>query len=284
MPYVILLAILGVWAWRVLRDRPFAYYVTMWFACSLMTAAAEPLFVRLLRLYHWHLRVTPDERSDVILGSMVIGFCLDPLLGVLSSRYAGTRPVLKAGAAALLLGGLELWLYRTEYLVYRAWNPIFTMLAFFAYFLIVWRLTLRPWPIPHWLNVYGFAVWTLYFFDVLLQGYLELWRFNVPYWDWERFFSVSLHAFLFAPLATLIAVRSPKEHRWLWGTAAAASLAAVAFLLKGMGLLVFGWVGLAAALADYTTMMWLALQYSRWLRRHEPAPAPPPWEPPVLLR
>lgn len=283
VPYLIFLAILGIWAWFALRDRPVAYYLSMWFACSLMTAAAEPTFSRLLRLYRWRLQLEPHLKHDVILASMVIAFCLDPLLGVLFARYAATRPVLKAVGAALLLGVFEVWLHAHGYMIYRAWSPILTVLAFCTYFLLVWRLTLRPWPISHGLHVYGFTIWMLYFWDVSLQGYLELWHFNVRWWDWERFLSVSLHALVFAPMATLIAVR-PLTRRWLWGAGALGSLVAVAFLLKAVGLAEFGWPGLLAVLIDYSINMWLAVQYSQWLRRHEPRPAPPPWEPPVLLK
>lgn len=280
MPYLIMLVTLGIWAWLALRNRPVVYYLSMWFACSLMTAAAEPTVSRLLRLYRWRLLLESHYKHDVILASMVIAFCLDPLLGVLYSRYSATRPVLKAAVAALLLGCLEIWLHANGYISYRFWSPLFTMLAFFLYFLIVWRLSLRPWPISHGLHIYGFTIWMLYFFDVVLQGYFELWHFNVPDWDWERFFSISLHALIFAPMATLIAVR-PVTRRWLWGAGALASLATVAFLLKALGLVRFGWVGLTAVLIDYGIVMWLTVQYSHWVRRAAPRPSPPPWEPPV---
>lgn len=283
MPYLIMLVILAVWACFALRDRPVAYYLSLFMACSLMTAVSEPTTNLLLHLYSWRLRIVDNFLPDRALASLVIAFFLDPLLGVLFARYAEPGPALKAGAGVVILAGFEIWLRNHGYMHYSGWHWSYTMLAFTIFFLISWRISLLPWPLPHWANVLALTIWLLYFFDILLQGTLGLWHFNVPHWYQERLFSLLLHAVLFAPAAAAIAVL-PLRRRPLWGAAALAGLVAVAFLLKGVGLLEFGWVGLTAALVDYGTMIALAVAYSRWLRRHGPAKTPPPWEPPLQLR
>lgn len=278
-----MLVLLVTWACFALRDRPVAYYVSLFLTCGLLTAVGEPTATLLLHLYNWRLKIVAAFLPDRALASLVISFFLDPLLGVLFCRYAEPWPVPKAAAAAVLLGGFEIWLRNHGYMHYTGWHSFYSVLVFFSFFLIAWRISLRPWPVPHWLNVFGLTVWLLYFFDTILQGVLGLWHFNVPHWYQERLFSMLLHAVLFAPAATAIAVL-PLRRRWLWSAAALASLIVVAFALKAAGLLQFGWIGLAAALADYGTMISLAVAYSRWLRRREPAEAPPPWEPPIQLR
>jgi hypothetical protein len=278
-----MLAVLALWAYFALRDRPAAYYLSLFFACSLLTFMAEPAASLLLRLYRWRLGLFSDYRRDVIVGSLVIAFGLDPLLGVLFARYAATRPVLKALVIPLFLGGFEIWLEHHGYMHYTGWHSVFSVLAFVGYFLIVWRLTLREWPLPHWLHVLGFIVWQLNFSDAILQGRLELWHFHVRSWDWERLLSLMIRTLVVAPAGTWIAV-GRLTHRLLWGGALLTVQLATVFLLHAVGLLTFRWVGLIAGLTVDCVILWLTVWYSGWLCRHEPAQAPPPWEPPVQLR
>jgi hypothetical protein len=284
VPFLIMLAIMGTWAYFVLRDRPLSDYLCLFFAAIILTAVAEPLGSLVFHRYVWRLGIIRAFLPDRAVGSLVIGFFLDPLLGVVFAHYSERWAVPKAAAVSLLLAVFEAWLVRHGYVIYSGWHPLYSALAFFGYFMIMWQLARRDPPMPRWLHVYGFSLFLLYFLDVSMQGAVGLWHLSVPRWNWERMLSLLLHAWAPAPLATLIAVTPLARRWWLWGAVAVSGLAAVDLLLVALGWMEVGWVGLTVILAGNGVTIWLAVRYSAWLRRHEPADAPPRWEPPIHLR
>lgn len=93
MPFLIMLAVLGIWAFFALRERPVSDYLCLFFAGILLTAVAEPFGSLVFHRYVWRL-------------------------GVLFAHYSQRWPIFKAAATALVLGSLESWLVHRGYIIY----------------------------------------------------------------------------------------------------------------------------------------------------------------------
>ena len=270
MIYPVLLAALAFWALVALRDRPLKIYVAIYFTCVLLTAVAESLLLRILEVYEWHMWLLPDPRDDLVVTGMLVGFGLDPLLGVLYARYCRRRPLLLALVGAALLFALEWWMVVEGYLIYlRAWHPLVTAAAFFGFFMVVWRIAAGAIRVPLWAHTLGLTLWLHLLSDMLLQGIAGLWTFPVNWsgdpWEENRVISVILHLLIISPLITVVAV-APTRNRALWGAGAALAL----FLAEGAawsyGLLDYhGWsVGLS--FTRWVVLVNVPVLYAWWMR------------------
>jgi hypothetical protein len=259
-----------LWAAYALRDRPLREYVAIYFACNLLTAFAEPLFARFLRIYETHMWLLPSVRDDNQATFIVIGFGLDPLLGVLYARYCRKHPVVIALIAALLLGALEWWMVVTGYMFYlRIWHPLFTAAAYFGLFLLTWRISSGAWPLPLWVHTYGLTLWLLILSDMLLQGLAGLWIFRLHWtgdpWQDTRIASFVLISLIIGPLITAIAT-APIPHRALWAAGAVAAFFAAEGAAWSYGLIEYtGWT---VGLSFLRWLIWVGVPvlYAAWMR------------------
>lgn len=262
MPYILLAVVFAVWAFIVLRDRPVAYYLGLFFFCFGLTVIAEPFTSQLLDLYDWRLWLLNNPHDDILAGTLVIGLFLDPIIGVLYARYAtAPHPVLRALAATAVLVCLEVYLQRTGYMIYYGWLVVFTAIAFYIYLGIVWWVVNKFGPIPDWLHTYGAATWLLTLVDISLQGILELWTYNLEGFNARRLFSICLQLFLIAPVLTVVA----RKGRWSWAAAGIGGLLTLEILAWYAGLILFrAWHPLLSA-AVFAIEAWAINRYSLWL-------------------
>lgn len=132
--YLTLLLILAAWALVVLRDGgPLRPYAIIYGVNTVLASATEWLIAIVLDCY------TFGGYPNYFLVTLGI----EPLLGVLYTRYSSHRPIHRALLWALILGGpMELvYLWAGAYRYDRGWHPVLTMICFFAYFL--WTLWLK---------------------------------------------------------------------------------------------------------------------------------------------
>ncbi|HWI61464.1 MAG TPA: hypothetical protein VNT75_06490 [Symbiobacteriaceae bacterium] len=270
MIYPVLLILLMIWASFALRDRPLREYVAIYFACDLLTALAEPLFARFLQIYEAHMWLLPNARDDNQATFMVIGFGLDPLLGVIYARYCRKHPVAIALVAAVLLGALEWWLVVEGYMIYRqTWHPVFTVAAFFSLFLLTWRVSSGAWALPLWVHTYGLTLWLLVMSDMLLQGIAGLWNFRVHLtgdpWQDTRLISFVLITLVIGPLIAAIAT-APIPRRALWAAGATVVFFAAEGAAWSYGFM--NYTGWTVGLSFLRWVVWVTvpLLYASWMR------------------
>lgn len=126
--YVILLALLAVWAAVALRhERQVRFYSLIFGINVLLVNITEWLLAIVLDLYSF------GGFTNYFLVTLGIG----PLMGVLYVHYARHRPLFRAVVAAAILGGpveaffLQIGAFRYE----RGWHPLLTMAFFTVYFI-----------------------------------------------------------------------------------------------------------------------------------------------------
>lgn len=270
MIYLGLLVTLGIWALIAWRDRPVREVARIYFVCCMLTAISEPILIRLVRAYEMHLWLLPDRHADNALTSIVVGLCLDPLLGVVYARHCRRHPVVIALVTAMLLGALEWYMVLSGAIIYlRPWSPLITVGFFFGFFLLIWRVATHPQRIPLWAETYGAAAAWAYGTDLLLQGMLKLWEYDLIWfgdaWEDTRTVSDLLMTFAISPLATVVAT-APLRRRWIWVVATGVTLWALE-----MAAWITGWIAMERPVAAMeifrrVALVTLATLYARWAR------------------
>lgn len=214
------------------------------------------------------MKLLLNPKDDMLLGSLVIAF-LNPLAALLYARYCDVSPVLRASLAAVLLGVVEVGLEQTGYMTYWNWNPLFTMIAFFLYFMIVRQVVQRITAIPLWIHLHGMVLWSGLLLDILLQGILWRWSFNmVLFGDLvrdNRLLSMLVHSLLIFPFVTFISLRQVRS-RLFWIGGATALLVTLEGMGRVTGFLVYDHWSLGWSALKYVGMLGMTSAYAHWLR------------------
>lgn len=250
MYHVLLLALLALWAWFALRDRPAVHYARLYFVGAVVGFIAEFVFSGIFRFYELRVHFLESPFHDVRMAAVLDKLGNIPLIAVLYCRYCRPRPIVLALGAAILMGLVEWFFLQEGAIVYRSWHPALTVGAFVIFFLILWRMDSGAWPIPDWQHVGAFAFWQAFLVDILFHGAFWLWHYDVtlvgkPGGD-SRLFALVFNLLVVGPMATAVSmVQDLRNPRGI--------LAAVGLLL------LFEWTGLVTGLIVYEGWsLWLA--------------------------
>ncbi|HYG57918.1 MAG TPA: hypothetical protein VD902_07610 [Symbiobacteriaceae bacterium] len=275
MVFSVYAAIVLIWSWAVLRDRPLHQYATMYWIAGAVGSLGECLILGAIYPFESHMYIRPDLYQDVHFTEVFSKLLLFPLIACLYMRYAGRRPYLTAAVGAGLLGLTEAVFVRTGAMVYIRWHPAFTVTFFFVFFLIILWVMSRPMPL--WVDVGSAAFLIAYLSHQLLGGAFGLWRYRLPPLSMpatDVLFLVIM-AFAYGPTAMAFAL-VPKLHSpaGVVGTLLFILLADAA-LLRGGILTYTGW-SLWHTGVRYLFTAGLTLAYARWQMENRAGP--------VLLR
>lgn len=270
MIYLGLLTVLGIWAFIAWKGHPLREFARIYFVGCALTAASEPLLIRLVKAYELHAWLLQDRQADVALTSLLVGLFLDPLLGALYARYCRRHPVAIALVAALLLGALEWYMVLTGWLIYlRPWSPLVAVGFFFAYFLIIWWVTTNQQRVPVWVDTYGAAAFWAYGTDLLFQGIFRFWEYQIVFsgdkWEDTRTLSDLIMTFAVCPLATAVAT-APLRYRWAWVVAAGVLLWTLEMAAWSAGMIAMDYGTAALEILRRLALVSLATLYAKWIR------------------
>ncbi|MFZ5823561.1 MAG: hypothetical protein ACOY94_04400 [Bacillota bacterium] len=270
MLFVGLAAVLALWSWRVLRDRPIRKYATFYVLTAAGGCVAECSVLGIWYPFETHLYVLRDPYSDLFLTEIVAKLILMPLIGCLYVRYSGQHPIRTAIVGALLLGMVELGFVATGAVIYQGWNTLFTILLFFGLFVVLNWFQNRPAPL--WLQTGAVSFATGYSTHQLARIF-PLWEhaFPLPYYSTDSLFLIAQNGLVAGPSALAVAL-IPRLRNPVGVLAAVGLNVLVDEWLRAAGILIYtGWNPWLGGLR-YLLVIGITLAYSQWQMEERTGP------------
>lgn len=269
--FVGLSAILMVWSWAALRDRPIRQYAIIYVLTAALGCVAECSTLGILYPFETHVFVFSDPYRDLFLTEVIVKLVMFPLIGCLFVRYAGQQPIWVAGIAAGLLGMTERLFVHTGAMVYFRWNTIFTVLLFFVLFLFL-RWFIHQ-PIPLWVDAGAAAFVAAYITHQLAGGVFLLFKYRLPLpvYSTDSLFLVLKNGLLVGPSALAVSL-IPRLRNPVGVLLAAGLNVLVNEWFRWSGILVYtGWNPWLGALR-YLIVIGITMAYTLWQMEERTGP------------